>query len=479
MQTKEDYKTMLSMKRQLKQKVKTDPYRLGFHLMPPTGWLNDPNGLCSFKGTQHIYFQYSPFTTTWGMKLWGHYTTKDWIHYKEEEPFLFADCAHDKDGVYSGSAFVKDGKIHYYYTGNVKYTDKEYNYVCDGREQNTMEVISNDGYTLEEKQLILSNLEYPDDMSCHVRDPKIFEKSGAYYMVLGARSKEDVGCVLLYKSTDLKQWVYHMRIQSKEPFGYMWECPDIIEMDGKFYLVCCPQGVPQEGIEYQNIYQFGYFELALDLDSCEYSISSFKEMDKGFDIYAPQTYVDEQGRRILLAWMGIPDAPYHNEKTIEKGWQHALTMPRELYIKDGVLCQKPLHEFSLLRKEIIKETINNCFDHTVCAMYECNLLFTSCQQVTICLREGIYLAYKEHMLSLEFKDHSDGRDCRYVAVEELKNIQIFMDTSSIEIFINHGEYVMTTRYYTQEYTPLHIEGDCSMSISLFELNRIDIEELEE
>ena len=45
--------------------------RLTHHLMPPTGWLNDPNGLCYFKGRYHVFFQYSPFDAEGGLKLWG------------------------------------------------------------------------------------------------------------------------------------------------------------------------------------------------------------------------------------------------------------------------------------------------------------------------------------------------------------------------------------------------------------------------
>lgn len=88
--------------------------------MPPTGWMNDPNGLCQFHGINHIYFQYTPFLAGWGTKLWGHYTTQDWIHYEEEEPFLFPDTKWDRDGVYSGSAIVKEDGIHFFYTGKCK-----------------------------------------------------------------------------------------------------------------------------------------------------------------------------------------------------------------------------------------------------------------------------------------------------------------------------------------------------------------------
>lgn len=81
----------------------------------------------------HIYFQYTPFLAGWGTKLWGHYTTKDWIHYKEEEPFLYPDEEWDRDGVYSGSAYTCEDGIHYFYTGNVKLWDKDYDYIMNGR----------------------------------------------------------------------------------------------------------------------------------------------------------------------------------------------------------------------------------------------------------------------------------------------------------------------------------------------------------
>lgn len=114
---KETYLTEYPKHESMRENVKKDKNRLHFHMMPPTGWMNDPNGLCEFQGVNHIYFQYTPFLAGWGTKLWGHYTTKDWIHYKEEEPFLYPDEEWDRDGVYSGSAYTCEDGIHYFYTG--------------------------------------------------------------------------------------------------------------------------------------------------------------------------------------------------------------------------------------------------------------------------------------------------------------------------------------------------------------------------
>ena len=88
---REDYVKQIPDYQYMRETVKKDENRLHFHLMPPTGWMNDPNGLCEFQGINHIYFQYTPFLAGWGTKLWGHYTTTDWIHFQECEPFLFPD----------------------------------------------------------------------------------------------------------------------------------------------------------------------------------------------------------------------------------------------------------------------------------------------------------------------------------------------------------------------------------------------------
>ena len=62
-----------------KEKVNSDYHRLNFHLMPPVGWLNDPNGLCEFNNEYHVFYQYSPFNAKGGIKFWGHYKSKDFI----------------------------------------------------------------------------------------------------------------------------------------------------------------------------------------------------------------------------------------------------------------------------------------------------------------------------------------------------------------------------------------------------------------
>ena len=198
--TREDYISRYEKFQYMRERVKEDENRLHYHLMPPSGWLNDPNGLVQKDGIYHIYFQYTPYDCGWGTKIWGHYTTKDMLVFQEEEPFLFPDRTFDRDGVYSGSALADGDKIYYFYTGNVKLHDRDdYDYIHTGREQNTIMVTSEDGYHISSKELLFTNKDYPSNMSTHVRDPKIFRKNGYDYMVLGGRTKDGKGCVLVYR----------------------------------------------------------------------------------------------------------------------------------------------------------------------------------------------------------------------------------------------------------------------------------------
>ena len=206
-------------------------WRLKYHLMPPKGWLNDPNGLSYFKGEYHVFYQYSPDNVNGGLKYWGHYKSKDFLNWEDMGIFLKPDKEWKRNGVYSGSAIEKDGKLYLFYTGNVK-KQGDYDYINEGREHNTALAISSDGINVDEERVVLYNKDYPSNLTLHVRDPKVFEYDNKYYMVLGARTKEDKGQIEVFESENLYDWKYINSIKSEMDFGYMWECPDLFLLDG-------------------------------------------------------------------------------------------------------------------------------------------------------------------------------------------------------------------------------------------------------
>ena len=121
---KADYEKWYKENEAYRERVAADQDRLKFHLMPKTGWLNDPNGLCQFNGTYHIYYQYTPFEPTGELKTWGHYTTKDFIHYEDHGVAMYPDTESDSYGCYTGMAlneygwwYFNNGLLDLNYTG--------------------------------------------------------------------------------------------------------------------------------------------------------------------------------------------------------------------------------------------------------------------------------------------------------------------------------------------------------------------------
>ena len=445
--------------------VIADKWRNKYHIMAPIGWINDPNGLCEFNGKYHCFYQYSPLTPLGGQKFWGHYVSEDLINWEEKDIAIFPDIYEDKDGVYSGSAFVKDGTVYFFYTGNSE-EEGDYDYIYNGRGHNVILVTSDDCVNFSEKKVVLRNADYPEHMSCHVRDPKVWEEDGTYYMVLGARTREDKGCILLYKSTDLYNWELHSVPKGEEEnMGYMWECPDIFRLEGKDILMFSPQGLEADGYKYNNVYQSGYAVGNFTNNKKELNLGNFNEIDRGFDFYAPQTFEDSKGRRILIGWMGVPDAVEHKNPTIENFWQHQLSIPRELVLKDAKLYQLPIKELEFLRKDVKKikdiyledRTIFELFEENT---YELNIDFKDTNYFEIRLREDCILSFKDGLFKLELGKSGYGRDLRAVEINSIYNLRIFSDSSSLEVFLNDGEEVFSTRIYNDKVDKtFKIEGD--------------------
>lgn len=473
---KKDYQQWMTKQKARLKNVAADKRRLHYHIMPAIGWLNDPNGLCQVHGTYHIYYQYDPFDTNGDLKLWGHVTTKDFIRYEEHEPFLYPDTSWDTHGVYSGCAFIEQDEIHYFYTGNIKLFDrKDHDYINSGRVSNTLHLISKDGFHFEQKQRLMTNTDYPQDISLHVRDPKVWKHEDTYYMVLGARDLAANGCVLIFSSTDMNAWSYHSRIQTKQPFGYMWECPDLFEMDGQYFLISCPQGVPTQNFDYANVHSCTAMKLKGSLTD-GFQVDAIQQLDRGFDFYAPQSFVDENGRRILIGWMGIPDADYTNP-TVADGWQHALTIPRQLYSKDGILHQVPLAELRQLRTHTwqLDTTALNRLSFAE-AVYEMEISGKDIVDMELYLSKEICISYHDHVFTLDITGAGCGRTLRQVQLSSLHDLHIFSDTTSLELFINEGSEVFTTRVYPNHPRCVTLNTRQNVHIQLHSLRAHQIKE---
>ncbi len=433
--------------------VEQDPFRLNYHLMPPVGLLNDPNGLIHFKGNYHVFYQWNPFETAHGAKYWGHYTSKDLIHWETQPIALAPSEWYEKNGCYSGSAIESDGKLYLFYTGNVKREDGT-------RETYQCLAVSSDGIKFTKYGPVIK---VPDGYTAHFRDPKVWKHGDLWYMVLGAQTLSEQGAVVLFFSKDLFQWNEAGKIAGDgmnglKDFGYMWECPDLIHLNDKDILLTSPQGLEPLGHLYSNLFQSGYFIGELDYENHRFEHGPFIELDRGFDFYAPQTFVDDNGRTIMFGWMGITDDTEAHHPTVSQRWLHALTIPRELVLRDGKVYQMPVKELNKLRKNntsisdlvIDNDTGMHAEIKGECLELKLDSIQLSGVQFQINIRNEAIFIYDQGKREASLQRRNvrtnlmETRTCR---LESLEKLQIFIDTSSIEIFINDGEETFTSRYF--------------------------------
>jgi len=430
-----------------------DPHRPVWHLAPCVGLLNDPNGFIQHNGLYHLFYQWNPLACDHTRKCWGHWQSTDLLHWQHQPLALVPGACYDSHGCYSGSAVVEDGRIMLVYTGNVKYPDGSRTaYQCLARENSEGEY-----------DKLGPVLALPDAYSGHVRDPKVWRHQDHWYMVLGARDRQDRGKVLLLRSANLHSWqllgeIAGSQLKGMGDFGYMWECPDLFTLGNLEVLICCPQGLVAQEERYLNVYQAGYLIGKLDYSQAGFAHGEFHELDAGFEFYAPQTTLAEDGRRLLFGWMGVPEQDESFHPTIRYGWLHTMTCPRELTLHDGQLLQQPAHELQQLRSE--HQTWQGMASQAPAWLIaNAELLLKPQGAFTAHFDDAMTLEWDTERLRLTRRNLRSGEAEHRYWRGNLQQLQILFDRSSVEIFINQGRAVMSSRYFPSPHPCLQLSGE--------------------
>lgn len=320
----------------------TDPDYPKLHLAPPVGRLNDPNGLVFWQGEFHACYQFNPCFPERKLTYWGHASSSDLTNWKHHEPAIVPDSEYDRDGAYSGSAIVTDGQAWFAYTGNVRFPD-------GGRATHQCLVSSPDLRTFTKFQNNPVIPAPPAGYTQHVRDPQVWRDSdGSFRMCLGAQRENLTGTALLYRSPDLLQWHFEGELQfpdaqgTFDDLGYMWECPSLVKVpdqSGALHdvLIFSPQGAEPGREGFENIFPTCYVIGQLVGTSLT-NTGDYYELDRGFEFYAPQVFANTP-EPMMLAWAG--NASEDNQPSLDFGWVHAMSLARELQIRDGRLVQRP------------------------------------------------------------------------------------------------------------------------------------------
>ncbi|OMP68356.1 glycoside hydrolase family 32 protein [Domibacillus epiphyticus] len=440
----------------LENQVNESPWRQTFHIQPVTGLLNDPNGFSFYNGEYHLFYQWFPLGPVHGIKYWYHTKSKNLTSWENVGIAIRPNDEIDSHGAYSGSAIEYNNELYLMYTGNTR----DENWVRHPYQN--MAVMDADGAITKWANPVINHV--PSGYTDHFRDPKVWKEQDTFYAVIGAQRTDETGCIVLYSSPNMKDWTFEGEVNTNmETFGYMWECPDYFTINGQGILVFSPQGLAPDGDKYHNIYQSGYCLGNLDVKTKTMTHSEFIELDRGFDFYAPQSMEAPDGRRIMVGWMGLPEVDYPTDK---HGWAHCLTLPREISIEKGKLMQRPVRELELKRgtkveAEDVLKNESKSFDGFYGSSFELIAEFINADadsfgiEFRVSEQEKTVLLYDAAQKKVVLDRSNSGapvgtafgtsRQCILDATK-LK-FHLFVDTSSVEIFVNDGEEVFTSRIF--------------------------------
>ncbi|GAA6237718.1 sucrose-6-phosphate hydrolase [Apilactobacillus micheneri] len=429
----------------LKAKIAKSNWRLGYHIQTETGLLNDPNGFSYFNNQWHLFFQAFPYGGVHGLKSWPHMVSDDLVNWKNTNKPMVPDRYYDRHGCYSGSAINVDDKLFLMYTGNVFEDDDEYRRhpYQDGAwmdKDNNIEKLS---------EPLIDNA--PALITGHFRDPQILKHGDYYYAILGAQNIDNEGEILTYRSKHVdKGWKFYKVMDlGHDNLGYMAECPNLGFVDGKVVLIFCPQGADDTKFSYDNVHPNAYIT-ADDFDWENMKLinpSAMHQVDEGFDFYATQLFNAPDGRLLESAWIGLPDTEYLSD---DEGWEGALTMVRELHIKDGRLIQTPVKENDSLIGE--KDNVENGMQLDKQSLINFDVEDGKDNEMLI-NSDDSYLKLSfdrdSHKLNLTRKNIGEDAESRNVLLgsSRLQDCAIYFDNTVFEIYINDGQRTMTGTFF--------------------------------
>jgi len=307
--------------------MNTRPY---FHFSPPSGWMNDPNGLVWHDGWWHLFYQHTPDSLFSGQKYWGHARSRDLILWEARPIALSPD---ELGQIFSGSAAtLGDGRIVACFT-HADFPD------TGPREQIQVQSLafSQDGGETFEKfagnpVLTSERLDF--------RDPKIWRMGDGWKMIVAAGKSAQI-----FSSPDLIQWQLESEIPAPHD-GWLWECPDLFSLDSKWVLL---GSFIVSGQPHETHYWLGGF------DGKTFSPQSGPhQLSFGPDDYAAVSWNDTPDDRIMvIGWM---NSWAYVEKTPaeDSGFRGAMTLPRELSLREGALIQQPVRELEAYRGQPLR-----------------------------------------------------------------------------------------------------------------------------
>ena len=455
-------------------------WRPAYHHTPLYGWMNDPNGMFYKDGVWHLYYQKNPYGSKWQNMTWGHSTSTDLINWEAQPDAIRPDGL---GAIFSGSAVIDHNNTAGYGEDAIIAL-----FTSAGTSQMQSLAHSNDnGQTFEvyEGNPIIT-------LDTEARDPNMFwnEKTGEWNLVLAhALEKEN----LFFTSPDLKTWTlsgtFGKGLGAQEG---VWECPDLFELEipgtgkTKWVLICnINPGGPFGGSAIQ--YFIGDFDgKTFTSDTNPDGTVTTKWLDYGKDNYALVSWSDApDNRRTTVGWMSnwqyaadVPTMQFRSANTVPREMELFVDDEGELYV-----ASVPSPELEKLRDKVVANAANKTIGEKASTyklpadgLCEIDLSFQATESdvvtFTISNPEGekVVMKYdaKNHRMSFDRRESGVvDFSTKFPAVTSSPtfekdgkiNLRLFIDRSSMELFGNNGEFVMTNLVFPNNpYTTLSMES---------------------
>lgn len=464
--------------------ARNEPARPQLHFTPAINWMNDPNGLVYYDGEYHLFFQSNPAGNTWGHMSWGHAVSSDLVHW-EELPLAIPET--DAEMAFSGCCVIDTHNTSGFGTHDNPAMVAIYTGHAPGRQVQNLAFSLDNGrtWTPYEGNPVL------EEGLADFRDPKVFwhEPSGRWVMIV-SRAVERV--LVFYGSENLKEWTELSRFG---PAGSLakpnWECPDLFELS-------LDKGDGTTDTRWVLEVDIGGGSIAGGSGG-EYFVGEFdgttfraeqaaRWVDYGRDFYAPVSWDNipvSDGRRIWLGWMNnwetslVPTAP----------WRGAMSLPRSLSLRRVAfnneepavltLVQEPVRELASLRAGT--RQLNTISGWPPVALTEpgdlgdmpCELEVTitpaDARSAGIRIRTGddefTEIGYDRFEAAIYVDRTKSGNVGFHPAfagrhraptrlIDGAVTLRIFVDRSSVEVFVNGGEAVITDRIFPNSQQPV-------------------------
>lgn len=471
-----------------------EQYRSRFHFTPQANWMNDPNGLVYFDDTYHLFYQYYPHGTVWGPMHWGHAVSKDLLNWEHKPIALYPD----KHGyIFSGSAVIDKQNtagfgenamvaVYTYHNANLE-KENSILYQTQGIAYSTDK---GETWTKYKNNPVLDNPGIKD-----FRDPKVFWNVDKlkWQMLLAAKDH-----IQIYESNNLKNWakISEFRLNDNPPLG-VWECPDLFKLtvegstEEKWVLIISHGGESSPNGGSGTRYFVG------DYDGTTFTTNQKvnKWIDYGTDNYAGVTYNNTpNNKRIFIGWMSNWN---YATVTPTETWRSAMTLPRELKLiknDNGYLVKSKLIDgFDNLTSKVPEAQITGTYptkfsysnlQHSVVAFNatintELSLELSNKDGDTYTVgynkNTGEFFVNRGKSGHVDFNENykKSAYQTMQIGTKEQLSITMVLDASSVEIFINNGEYVMTTQVFpNSDFTNFEIKNPKGITINNFEFKEV-------